>query len=341
MIIVFDKENIISLIGRAERDNLFERVLGFLKRQSSIHFNFKKNVLDEYEEIILEEFFDGVSKEFTFNYGEDMIIQRNPLKDNSFPNYNNVYLLNDDSVKKIQEKHNLLIGNVGEEIETLDKLIIDNEDYGYHDQLVIPESKGNFWEKVNSLCVPFTRLIIVDRYMFKPPEVGGNYGLFENNVGELLTNLYKNKTGFSKIVFIYQVNPYSSSIGHPDYDEGPDLLKTKQKIKAIIKKANKNCKTPEISLIGVPKGRIKDEHDRHIIMNYIRIKSGDCFTYFLSEGKKKTRSNELDVYSMGKRKYRNTTKSLVNSIENFVNQTIEQEHTYCDCNNDHRFNDLI
>jgi hypothetical protein len=58
-----------------------------------------------------------------------------PLNKNSFPDSNGIYLINED-VSSVKNLHVVLIGTLTEEIETLAKLII-NDDYSFHDEKII------------------------------------------------------------------------------------------------------------------------------------------------------------------------------------------------------------
>jgi len=73
--------------------------------------------------------------------------------------------------------------------------------------------------------------------------------------------------------------------------------------------------------ISVPKGKIDDEHDRHIISNYIRFKSGDSLVYFSSAGIKLTMSKDFDIYSMANRNYQKNTKLLLDDIRKIIKDT--------------------
>lgn len=224
----------------------------------------------------------------------------------------------------------MIIGKISEEKETLDHLIFDKNDYGFHIQKIIGSAEFERWDRLESFCLPFSTIVFIDRYMFKGPETGGNLGLFDYNIGIILKNFYITKVGPSRLVFIYRIVDNVSPT-HYSYDLGPDLIRLKEKIKRLVKGVNKYCPDPEIILIGVPKDSIEDEHDRHIVSNYIRIKSGDLFVYFDSIGRKVSKSNEIDFYSLGKREYRATTNYLLGKIKTIIQDTLIRYPQYCYC----------
>jgi len=294
MTIYFDKANFFSLITSIKNNPQEADVLRFIKRQVNVHFNFLIDELNEYESIIIEEFQDGVA----------------------------------EYVEKIKRKHCVLIGNINEELSTLNKLIFDSDDYGFHTQKIIGPLRFDNWNRIEPYCLPFSTLLIVDRYMFKGHEEGGNLGLFDFNIAVILKKFYENKEGPSQLIFVYQTNPFVNS-ANTNFDRGPDIDVLKSKTKKAIKAANKHCPAPNIVFVGVPNGRIKDEHDRNIITNYMRLKSGDSLIYFKSDGSIITKSNDLDIYSMGKKEYRNSSDSLISKIRLYVIETIDTYPHYC------------
>lgn len=313
MIVYFDKENYISFLKASTSSVIARDTLRMLKNQLSIHLNFDLHNLNDEEIILHEEFQEGVSPDFIITDGNNAV--ERPLSKESFPEFNGVYLLNEntDSIKRL---HTILIGSLDEEVDILSKLII-NVDYSFHKEKTI--GKEITPEKALSLeGLPFSTLVVIDRYMFKGPELGGNLGLFDFNLSKILRNVYQNKLGLSRLIFVYQVN-VGVAKENKNYDEGPDFDKISKKIKNVL---NKYCPSPEIIYVGVPVGSIQDEHDRFIISNYLRIKSGDTYVYFDSNGNIKSKSLTVDSYSLAYRNYRENTNKLVDKINTICNETI-------------------
>lgn len=322
MKVYFDKENYISFLKASTESDIARDTLRMIKNQLSIHLNFDLNGLNEEEFILHEEFEEGVSAEFVLTKGNDAI--NRPLKKDSFPENIGVYLLNEDTTS-IKRLHTVLIGSLNEEVDILSKLII-NKDYSFHKEKrigkdITPDHPLNIED------LPFSTLVVIDRYMFKGPELGGNLGLFEFNLDKILKKVYQDKMGVSKLIFVYQVN-VGVTKENKNYDEGPDLEKLAKKIKNIT---NKHCPSPEIIFVGVPAGSIEDEHDRFIISNYLRIKSGDTYVYFDSKGDIESKSLTVDAYSMAYRAYRETTNTLVDKINSICNETIKKHERFTKC----------
>lgn len=326
MIVYFDKENFLSFIKNIDRSSKDMDVLRLVKNQVNVHFNFDPESLDDDEFILVEEFQEGVSENWQWTYGNDAI--KRPINEDSFPIKNGIYLLNDKNLNREQNKHKYLIGGVNEEIETLKQLLLDKDDYGFHIQELIGIGHFDNWDKIEPYCLPFSTLLIVDRYMFKGPDLGGNISLFEYNLKIIIANFFKNKKSKARVIFVYQINPFVAN-NSPQFDEGPDFQNMRQKVVSAVRSKNRYCPAPEIIFIGVPHGRIEDEHDRNIITNYLRIKSGDTLVYFKANGIVETNSNDFDIYSLGKRLYRFNTEVLNDKIRDIVIETIDRYPDRC------------
>jgi len=316
MKVFFDKPNFIQFSLSVNKSEGGKDVLRMVKNQLDIHFNFSQVDLNEEESILLEEFFDGVNEDKEFTYGEDAI-QGRPLTRNSFPSKSAIYLLDDENVYRFQDEYSLLIGPVGEEVQTLKKLII-NSDYQFHRQKLFGDDI-TFERFIDLLSLPFSVVFIIDRYLFKGPEIGGNIGLAECNIEKFVKNVLSNKKSPSTFVFVYQINTRLAR-ENQDYDEGPNLEVLARRIRS---NARGNCPRPEVVLIGVQSGIIEDEHDRHIISDYLKIKSGDSFVYFFSNGQKKTASLGIDFYSLAYRDNMKSNQVLLSKLKKMIYVSLE------------------
>jgi hypothetical protein len=327
MRIVFDEQNAISFFKNLQSNEFSDNVLNLLKRQVNLKFNFTLDEISEPLEMQILEFEEvgGRKKnKLTIEYGK-----RNTEGEFCVSNIeknNDIYLLESLS-QKIQNANKVLCGVVGEEYSVLTKLFPDVEEMQLHEQRLIGNNKFQNWDDISDFVRPFTSMVIVDRYMFKGPEIGGNLGLFDYNLKILLGKFYENQKSKTNLTFIYQIDPFPKIVKYKD--EGPDLESLKRKVKNAVKSLNKNCPSPNINLIAVPKGKISDDHDRNIIIDYLRIKSGDTLVYFNSKGIKETNSNEFDVYSLARRQYRETTSSLLTKLKQIVNDTLHKFEGRC------------
>ena len=304
MKVYFDEKNLISLFRSIDGHPMGNEVLQILKKQLDLFFNFSKESISDELEDQLSEFTEGVGRnrhELSIQFSKLNFFSERPIS--SIPNKNHIYLL-ENIDKRLLNKNQLLISDVGDEIDTLENLIIDKYDASLHEQRSIAADDFKEWDEITKYLRPFSSMIIVDRFMFKGSDTGGNLGLFEHNLKNLLGHAFVNKGGNERLVFIFQIRPTDTP---PDM--GPDGAEMISKINRAVKSKNKHCKKPEIILVYVSK-EIEDEHDRNIISNYFRIKSGDSFIYFDAANEIITQSSDIDFYSLGKLSYRKTTARL-------------------------------
>lgn len=66
---------------------------------------------------------------------------------------------------------------------------------------------------------------------------------------------------------------------------------------------------------GVPS---RGEHDRTILMNYKRIKSGDTFNYFKSDGTIQTKGREIQYLSLARRENYDLAQELLKDLQGNV-----------------------
>jgi hypothetical protein len=341
MTVVFDKLNAISFFKQVSEYNIGEDIIKLLKRQLNLQFNFQLDDIDEALEFQILEFIEtggrtdaGLS--IIFKDGKDY---KEPFCFESLLNNNNIFLL-EKITPKIKNSNKVLIGEIGEEIEVLKKLFLFENDSSLQENILIGSELFKSWEDIDKYQRPFSSIVIVDRYMFKGPELGGNIDLFEYNLKEILATLFKKINHRTNLTFIFQINPFALRTSQ-NFDEGPDLKKLKSKVKNAVKLHNKYCPEPIMNFIAVPKGKIDDEHDRFIITNYIRIKSGDSLVYFDSNNNIISKSNEFDIYSAARKQYRDSAKNLEVKLNNIVNETLSKFKSRSLLNDDDKFVDLI
>jgi hypothetical protein len=341
MTVVFDKLNAISFFKQIDECIIGDDIIKLLKRELNLQFNFQLDDKDEALELQITEFTEAGGRKdaglsIVFKKEKDY---KEPFCIESILNPNNVFLL-ESITPKIKKSNLVLIGEIGEEIEVLKKLFLCENSLSVHELVSIGSNSFESWKDIEKFNRPFTNIVIVDRYVFKGSETGGNIDLFEYNLKEILSTIFKSVNHKTNLTFIYQINPFVKD-NSPSFDEGPDLKKLKSKIKNAVKLQNKYCPEPIMNFIAVPKGQIDDEHDRHIITNYLRIKSGDTLIYFDSNNKIITDSNEFDIYSSSRNQYRVSTKKLTIKLNEFVNETLSKFKTRSLLDDDDKYVDLI
>lgn len=325
MVAYFDKANLVSFFKQLDEHPFGEDVLSILKKQLNLFFNFSSDSISEELEDQLSEFTEGVGRnrdELTIKFSENDIFSDRPVA--AVSNANAIYLL-DNIEQKLFNSHMYLMANVGDEINTLQKLIINEYDSSLHEQRTISKTDFNSWDKVIKYIRPFKSMVIVDRYMFSG-SAAGNLGMFEYNLKKFLAHSFEKMQGQPRLVFIFQIKT------NREYPEmGPDAEGMISKIVKAVKSKNKKCKKPEVALVYVS-NTFSDEHDRSIITNYCRIKSGDTFVYFNSTNTIITKSSDLDFYSLGSLQYRNAAKSLKQKLSILIDEVVSRNPDRVVCN---------
>ena len=158
---------------------------------------------------------------------------------------------------KYREKNSHHFGFIFDHVESFIKLALLNR------KNIIPvrKSKDNAfhsWDQIGKYLLPFSECLIIDNFLYSR--------YVENNLPDILIALDQiNKIKYNLMIITYRgENPRKSIIASDIMDI---ILET---IKNHALKVN-----PAVVILNS-----KPEHDRTIIMNYMRVKSGHSFNYF-------------------------------------------------------------
>lgn len=311
MRVYIDQANLFSFFGN-KLNPKFEDCLRMLKAQCDLFFNFPKQQLLISEELkaIIGRFSSGSGKSKLPHFSDQHFPTR-PLKSNlqtdftSREDFTAVYLLDDDKVNNIKEKDTILIGGVGDEIDTLSNLFF--EDFQFTKSYT-PKRDMPTWESLVNTVRPCTDIIIVDRYLF------ANEDLLDFNLHALIAVLGGKKLGrkFNLVIFtcrtqIIEINGHKQS-------HTPDWDKLKKDIKTYLKKIYGS--SPNVTIVTL--NRV-EEHDRTIYTNYYNSYSGDSLTYYDSKGRYISKGRNYSVHSHGLRD--NLTKGFyfIDDMQKVIN----------------------
>lgn len=253
MVLYIDKENLLSLVESRNHPN-FESCEKLVRNNMDIHCNFSKEEVVEND--LLQFWFSlygqGVGGKVMFCPSEEITPAR-PLKTNFYNSYtkdqlSSIYLLNEnDKCDLISLKSCVLIGKTGEEISTLEKMMIEGSEIF---------TKNIVWQ---TYCpqLPLTDIIICDNHYFK------NKGVYDLNDHELLRKLsVKSNPSAINVIIITKEGEIDPELNIPQ---------EQQKIKDIIRGLSKSVKST-VTILTTYK-----THDRNMLSNYFRIKNGSCF----------------------------------------------------------------
>lgn len=253
MVLYIDKENVQSF-ARTKEYSMFEKCEKLIRNNMDVHYNFSKDEIPEDE--LLTFWFrlhgDGIIGN-EFFCPPNTITPERPLKSNFYKSLNSsqlssIYLLNDDKIcDLILDKSCILIGKIGEEVSTIEKLIIENSEMF---------CKDIDWDTYCPL-LPLTDIIICDNHYFKNKQT---YEINDNLIIKALTKLPNSSA--VNVVIITKEGEVASNI---------DLDAEAKNIKRIVLNATNSSKST-VTVLTTYK-----THDRITLTNYFRMKSGSCF----------------------------------------------------------------
>lgn len=278
MVAYFDIENLESFLQQP-KDDFFHDCLKLIKKQLDLTFNFEKEDLKSSEAglQLLKSLSEGIGEK-EIKYNEEKFPTRN-LKSNTHNNFSidellSVYFINDESIDKLKNREELLIADIGEEMEMFKQLFLNNDDYKFERKLRIG-SQFSCWEDLQKFDSPYIDLIIVDNFILN------DKSLFDTNLKGLIKNTLKSDIR-KKINIIIFFKADKEKVPFSDL---------KNELQTVVSEKFKEL--PNVTIV-----KHYAEHDRTILKNFIRIYSGDSFNYFLSSGQKTTKGKEIHFSSI-------------------------------------------
>lgn len=228
-----------------------------------------------------------------------------------------VYLINDEKLSLLKDKHQYLVSDFGEEIEVLAQLWFDDRQYTKN---IFPILDS--WAKLMDYQSPCSDIIICDQYIIM------NENLLDFNLYELLLQLCYSSAQSKMNIVIFTLK---ESNGRRCVD--CNILKNK--IQKILEE--KTGLKPNVAIITGSSQKL-GEHDRTIFTNYKLYNSGDSFNYFDSKGSKITDGRFFHVHSLVSKDNESTAchflkdmQILYDNIKNTAPDNIYKE-TACKCN---------
>lgn len=301
MDVYIDKENLASFISARNNPTYkycYEDCYRMLKRQLHINYNFEKGIVNNVEPFStyfkLAEDGNGWKEEKDEFLSELFPIR--PIKSNvanSFNKnqYSSIFLIDDEKTKLLTDKGSFIVGTLGKEVESLNKLFC-GKDYDFQ-KLYDIQSKKSFpgWEQLSKdgLNLPLTDIIVMDRYL------GGQISeLADYNINKLLEILVERVKAEVNIVFFCNKSYYNKDL---KLNINPDWEQFRKDVKSKVKnKTGFNC---NVTIVFYPQK--EPPHDRMVFTNYMLYRSGDSFEYFNSKGESVSKGKSLDVNSLAKK----------------------------------------
>lgn len=306
MQVYFDKKNLVSYI-KSSKDSRFRYCQETLLTHCKIFMNFTKEELlnedDEDAEIIMS-WMKVCSEGFeTEKWNWNGIFPARNIKSNtpvsfSPEQHSAVYMISDDKLHLLVDKHQYIVSDLGKEVDTLSQLWFDDRQYTMN-----IFDKLDKWEKLKNYTSPCSDIIMCDQFFLLK-----RY-LLEYNIYELLTQLCKESQCARMNIVIFTLKDHQ---GYPK----PDFTQIRSVIKSRIKA--KTGLSPFVTIV-TGSGQKLQEHDRTIFTNYKLYNSGDSFNYFDSTGKRITKGRYFHIHSLVSKSNERTARSFIDDMQGLYN----------------------
>ncbi|MBN2864131.1 MAG: hypothetical protein JXN62_13270 [Bacteroidales bacterium] len=177
------------------------------------------------------------------------------------------------------------------------------------------ESQFTSWSTLDKYILPFSDCIIIDNYIFSQPDK-----VLEQNIGRILQILDKTAPSDYNILIITF--------------HGKQKQITLKGVRKFIEGLQvRNGLRGKISVIVTR----NIEHDRNIIMNYMRIYSGNSFNYFDKDGRLNDKiKTQIDFLPLIDPEQFYIASSILSDVSKEVSGIIKRadpEEVYGDCRN--------
>lgn len=216
-----------------------------------------------------------------------------------------------DHIERIRKKNGYLVGSKKDYLSKYSTLILKDVQNPISVDSTQTDSLKS-WDDLKNIILPFTDLIICDSYI-----------LADNSlVGSNLLRLWR---------ILDSVNPVRYNFMIITYEGRNIKLNAKDEFKKINEFGKFNNLKGNVGLI-ITSSKIDKEHDRNIIMNYIRVKSGDSFNFFKLNGELNIKT-ELDLYSCSYPEKEKATKKIINRISKIALKARDNKGIVQSCGN--------
>lgn len=318
-----DRDNLVSFVVNSKEDILrYTYCINMLKT----HFPIKLNVT--YEECEKDPILLNCVKEFMSGMNQcvpqlcksqDEIFPPRPFQDIqglTKEQLMSIYMIDDKDTSDLVDKGNILIVPMGEELDYLSTLYMDDYQFTKIENIyrLMSKSEGN-WNALGKYSSPCTEILFVDRFILSKPI------LYKNNLYAIIDELSKPLRNTSVNIVIVCEDKYTlkNNVKTPKWQEIRDNIKS-------ILNPWVNAKVSFVAVTEKEKGQYPI-HDRSIITNYKIFESGATFNYYNSKGEITTHGDNLTVYSLAHCNNLEVLSEKINKIQLVVDK-IHKDKSY-------------
>lgn len=221
--------------------------------------------------------------------------------------YKHILLINEDNEenkKKYLRRNQIPIGFKDTYLDVFKR--IDLFDKSETLPVRVCENGFRSWSQLKDYLIDFSDVILIDSFILNNEET------YDANLYEIIRRISKKakeKEGSINLLIV-------SYLGEDEVkrNEGERIYKKIQS--ELISKESQNI---NLGLVFLGEKGIKKEHDRTILFNFLRIKSGDSFVYFSCKGDYLTEGTDIDFQKQTRQDYCNSYNALIQSISKKIN----------------------
>lgn len=298
MVLYIDKENLISLVQSKDKGTFWEYTT-LVKRNLDIYYNFSKEEIKGNKdlEFWFSQFGSGVGGQNHFCPPKHVVPTR-PMRPDFYasknaPDRSAIFFLSDKrACEEIGAKRCVLLSKVGDELSTL------KEVFQLKDRGEVLNYKIKKWSDFLPQ-LPLSDIIICDNYYFSTA--------YKKDNNEIIRTL-------SAIPHHTPVNVVIIIKPKEGVAPGINLEKEQEIIKRIVVAAT-GCNRSTVTILATTR-----VHDRALITNYYRVKSG-CGFHLNDSGIKHDVLTEVKTHAI--RNNHNTTKDLLKEYQEDITPNVK------------------
>lgn len=324
MRVVIDKENLVSFIKQHEA-RIWHDSEAVLLTELDVEFTFSKQDGEEDEFLsmwlprLME--YKGPDNKHYFLQPKEEAFKLTPTIHTTWPKPFTSFWSKGptETVHECRQRGQIMVYGVGSELDFFKDIFLHYPHRDAHRGLIIGGQEFKKWDDLRKYVTPLSDIILIDSY------IASDSSLIESNLLPILKLLHYTKKAKTNLIILTEKNHLAPGLSN-------ELLA--KKVKTAIEQVpgctanvtivlwNNNTRQSRQQYPNLAKF---EEHDRTLITNYSRWKTGDTFNYFDSTGQKVTKGRELDLYSLAKR----DNLRLINNLINDTNAYLQ----WCQVNN--------
>lgn len=220
--------------------------------------------------------------------------------------YKHILFINEDNEenkKKYLRRNQIPIGFKDTYLEVFKRLNIRD----LPNQLPVRKTDVNFrsWNQLDDYLIDFSDVILIDSFILNNEET------YDANLYEIIrriSNKAKGKEGSINLLLI-------TALKKEDIKNDINTRLYKKIKEEFIDKEIQNVK---FGIVFLGETDFPKEHDRTILFNFLRIKSGDSFVYFSTNGEYLTKGTDIDFFKLTRLDYYNAYKAVIEDVSSKI-----------------------